>query len=103
MVVQHIHPVEPVRIKRNYETGKPGDPLHFESPLLATGKIRNVGLSGDFLVRIDLTPGDLEAWMKSYIQHDPDGAKSFLRTMLNDAEGRWSAESAMDPAVWSPG
>lgn len=104
VVVNHDHPVKPVRnVGGSWTPGKANEPIAFVTPRLARGQVTGLSLTGDFMVSFDLTPEDLEAWIQNYIEKDPEGAKAFLRTMLNDAEGRWSADSAMDPAVWSPG
>lgn len=100
VVVHHRHDVRPVNVRANYATGEPGAPIHFETPRLATGKIVDLGLTGDFLVRLDLEPEELRDWIRSYIKHDRDEAISFLRTMLLEADGPWKSAKAMDPSRW---
>lgn len=74
VVVRHEHPVRPLVSGRLQ--GK-DESLVFKG-LTASGKVSGVGLTGDFRVTVELSPGDLKSALDSYVKASPADALRLL-------------------------
>lgn len=68
-VTAHNHSVIAVEfIKRRYSSKAAGQPLTWNGPLSAFGKVTGLGLSGSFLVEFKFEAPELRNWLEQYVR-----------------------------------
>jgi hypothetical protein len=72
-------------------SASPG-PLVWEDGLTTYGKLKDLGLSGNFLVRFDFSAEDLEAWLIAYAEAEPKQALRLVSEALREITNSLAAE-----------
>jgi hypothetical protein len=76
-VTPHSHSVIPVEfIKERYSSKGAGQPLTWNGPLSAFGKVTGLGLSGSFLVEFEFEAPELRNWLEQYVRGNPEAASA---------------------------
>ena len=69
-----------------------GEPLEWDGPLTAHGKLSNLGLSGSFLVELAFEEQEIQNWLTEYVKAHPENA---LRVLA-----RAQAEATIALSTW---
>ena len=81
----HNHIVLPVSYSNGqYIAGSINDQICWDSSTQFFGKITNVALSGDFLVRYTFQPSELRSWLLRYAVDNPEIAIKLLCEMQGE-------------------
>ena len=81
----HNHAVLPVSLKdAQYVASNLNEPICWNSSTRAFGKISNVALTGDFLVRYTFQPSELRSWLLQYVSDCPESAIKLLCEMQGE-------------------
>ena len=86
-VTVHNHSVTPVRSHSGgYDpTGEPDDPLVWSSASKAYGKVKDLALSGSFLVELTFDQEELRNWLRQFVASKPEAAIKLLSEMQGEA------------------
>jgi len=68
-----------------YPLGKSGGSLRWNSSLSASGRVKGLGLSGNFLVEFQFEVGELKNWLALYVAEFPEDAIRVLAEMQAEA------------------
>lgn len=60
-------------------------PISWHGPMAARGQIKNVSLTGNFLVEIEFVPEELRNWLSEYVKSEPEAALRLLSEMQTEA------------------
>lgn len=78
-VTPHSHPVAPVKnANSKYFPGNTGQPLTWDGPFRALGKVNKLALSGAFLVEFTFEEQELRNWLQEYVKANPEAAIRLL-------------------------
>ena len=96
-MVTHDREVIPVtRNGGSYSPGVKGSPLQWDGESVTYGKLNRLGLSGDFLIKLEFDEEELKSWLKQYVNKKPDEAIRLLAAM--QAEAILKLHAADEPA-----
>ena len=85
-VTPHNHTVFPVEHAKNTYTAKTAESgVKWNGPFTALGQVKNLGLSGTFLVQFTFEPDELESWLQHYVKAEPEAAVRLLHKMQAEA------------------
>ena len=77
----HPHVATPVRSKDHDYSEQPRGPLTWDSYQRVFAKLDGLGLSGDFLVEIELEEAELKSWLERFVDEKPERAIQVLARM----------------------
>lgn len=83
-VKPHLHNIGQVIEKEDNYAAASG-PISWHGPMAARGQIKNVSLTGNFLVEIDFVPEELRNWLSEYVKSEPEAALRLLSEMQTEA------------------
>lgn len=76
---EHNHLVAPVDFKGGeYVAKSQNQPMTWNGPFSALGKVNNLSLSGAFLVEFEFQEKELQSWLEQYVKADPASALRLL-------------------------
>jgi hypothetical protein len=83
----HQHEVTPVTLKgKQYVPASDATgPMSWNADYSTFGKVDGLSLSGSFLMKLDFEEKDLEAWLRKFVQADPERAIKLLSKMQAQA------------------
>ncbi len=86
-VIEHVHEVIPVdrTSTGGYRSNDKKDSLEWTSPTHATGRLNDLGLSGDFLVDFEFNKQELTSWLKQLVQNESVYAIKLLSKLQAEA------------------
>ncbi len=94
VVYVHEHPVTP----GSYGRGRSGAPIEWSSATMARGRVKGLGLSGDFRIEFQFDEAELRNWLEKYIEEYPANGLKLVSEMQTKAIIRLS-ESGEDAAA----
>lgn len=83
----HDHAVTPLLRQENgwMKPGNDGEPLVWNSALTVTGKVRNLGLGGEFRVDFKFTEDELRNWLLTFVRSRPEEGTRLLAEAQGEA------------------
>lgn len=103
-VTPHSHKVAPVEHKvGRYYAQQIDQPITWNGPLSALGKINSLGLSGNFLVEFSFEREELKSWLEQYAQSNPEDTLRLLAPIAAEATIRVAKQAqAGSPSALTP-
>ena len=77
-VKPHTHTVTPVKYSSGKYVPESGQPLTWNGPFNALGKVNHLSLSGAFLVEFTFEEQELRNWLTEYVKAHPASAVRLL-------------------------
>ncbi|WP_165678216.1 hypothetical protein [Metapseudomonas otitidis] len=74
VVRTHTHNVYPVKETADEYIASSKGPIKWDGPLHAKGKVKNLSLTGDFMLTFSFEPEELQSWLLAYAQENPEAA-----------------------------
>lgn len=90
-VIQHDREVIPVTDAPGggYMQSDEGEQLEWEKQwdgkFVTRGRLEQLGLSGDFIIKLEFSDEDLKGWLKHYVNKNPKDAIRLLAEMQAEA------------------
>jgi hypothetical protein len=80
-VKSHSHKIIPIDSTGGMYRTKPAGPLVWASSKKVFGKVSGMGLTGDFLLEVELEDSELRSWLERFVHERPEIALPLLCEM----------------------